>query len=139
MILQEPVTYKTVSQTPYFAIYGLYTYMNTYIGTPMNTLSPENSQNTHTSVQIYGHYEKFSSPTGKIYGLIFQDYSSLLSFTFIQRCDFYTFILIVKKRKSPSYIDLQQMQSEYPCWLTRVTLMLIQMFYKMLLGLEIFR
>lgn len=42
IIPQEPVTYKAVSQMPYFTPYGLYTYTHTYVSTPIYTLSPAN-------------------------------------------------------------------------------------------------
>lgn len=53
-IPQKPVTHKAVS--PYFTIYGLQTYTNAYISTPIYTLSPENlHRHPHTCIDIWPH------------------------------------------------------------------------------------
>lgn len=89
IILQEPVTYKAVSQMPYFTLYGLYTYTHTYVSTPIYTLSPANlHKHPHTCIEYMATYENFHSPMGKIYGIIFQEHDSIFSFIFIKKCGF---------------------------------------------------
>jgi len=60
-IPQEPVTHKAVSQTPYFTIYGLWTYTDTYISTPIYTLSPENlHRHPHACIDIWPHMKNLA-------------------------------------------------------------------------------
>lgn len=89
IIPQEPVTYKAVSQMPYFTPYGLYTYTHTYVSTPIYTLSPANLQKHPQHLYRYmATYEKFHSPMAKIYGISFQEHYSIFSFICIKKCGF---------------------------------------------------
>lgn len=61
IIPEEPVTYKAVSQMPYFIPYGLYTDTHTYVSTPIYTLSPANLQkHPHTCIDIWPHMKNFA-------------------------------------------------------------------------------
>lgn len=54
LILQEPVTYKTISQTSSFILHVLYTSTHIYVGIPTYTLSPANAhKHLHTCIDIW--------------------------------------------------------------------------------------
>lgn len=54
IILREPVTYKTISQTSSFILHVLYTYTDLNGGTPTYTLSPTNAhKHLHTCIDTW--------------------------------------------------------------------------------------
>lgn len=77
IILQEPVTYKTVSQIPYF----------THAQVHKHTIDTNLYKHLHMYRYMATH-EKFSSPKAKIYGIIFQEHYSIFSFIYIKKCGF---------------------------------------------------